>query len=269
MSRRSRRKKTTNNNLPIAIIALVVMLLCVFVYQYTKAVQRTIKTDKITNCRSDGFLPRDTVILIDATEAVSEAQFEDLSGQLEVIIHDSTIYERFTIYFLRDEPDRFQPKLTVCNPGTGENLSAATNNLRKLMKTWKESFEAPLKDSIDGLDEVTPSTSSPIMEMIKYVGLRTFARSKSPDKRLILISDMVEHTDSYSQYRNRNFNFDSLAKAPYFREMRPRLNEVTIKLLYLWRPSLSEIQGSEHVDKFWRPFVRRSVGQTNTVEYIN
>jgi hypothetical protein len=268
MSKRNRRKKT-NNNLPIAIIALVIMLLCIFVYQYTKAVQSTIKTDKVTNCRSDGFLPRDTVILIDATEAVSEAQFEDLSNQLKLIVSDSTIYERFTIYFLRDEPDRFQPKLTVCDPGTGENLSSATNNLRKLKKTWKESFEAPLKNSIDGLDEVSPSTSSPIMEMIKYVGLRTFARSNSPDKRLILVSDMVEHTDSYSQYRNRNFNFDSLAKAPYFREMRPRLNEVTIKLLYIERPSLSEIQGNDHVTKFWQPFVRRSGGQINDVTYIN
>ena len=268
MSKRSRRKKT-NNTLPIAIIGLVLVLLAVFSYQYAQMVEATIQTDSTSNCRSDGFFPRDTVILLDATEAVSQAQFEDLSNRVELVVRDSITHERFTIYFLRDEPERFQPKLVVCNPGTGANLSAATNNLRKLMKTWQVSFRAPVKGSLQGLTEVAPSTSSPIMEMLKFVGLRTFARSNSPEKRLILVSDMVEHTNSYSQYRDTKLDFKSLSKTPYFREMRPSLDEVMIDLLYIERANLAEIQGGDHVAKFWQPLVRRSGGQIKNVIYIN
>jgi hypothetical protein len=268
MSTRKRRKKA-NNTLPIIIIGLVLALLALFIYQYTKVVQGTIKTDAATNCRSDGIFPRDTVVLLDATEAVSEPQLIDLSNQLEQVVRSSIIHERFTIYFLRDDPERFQPALVICNPGTGQNLSGNTNNLKKLMATWQESFRAPIKDSLLGLAELTPSSSSPIMEMLKFVGLRSFARSTSSDKRLILVSDMVEHNESYSQYRNRNLDFESLAQTRYFREMRPRLSDVMIDILYIKRHSLNEIQSGDHIKKFWQPFVRRSGGQIRDVTYIN
>jgi hypothetical protein len=268
MRTRNRRKKT-NNSLPIIIISLLIALLVLFLIQYVKVVQGTIKTDAATNCRSDGVSPRETVILIDATEAVSTAQLEDLSNQLEQVVRSSIIHERFTIYFLRDDPDRFQPSFIVCNPGTGQNLSAATNNLKKLMTTWEESFRAPIKDSLLGLAELTPSNSSPIMEMLKFAGLRTFARSTSEDQRLILVSDMVEHNNSYSQYRNTNLDFDSLAQTRYFREMRPKLSNVVIDILYIERPSLAKIQGSEHITKFWHPLVRKAGGQIRDVTYIN
>ena len=268
MSRRSRRNKT-NNSLPIVIIGLSLALFAVLIYQYMQFVQDKIDTDPATNCRADGFFPRDTVILLDATQAVSQAQLEGISNQLESVIRESMIHERFTIYFLQDEPERFQPKLLVCNPGTGQNLSSATNNLRKLLEHYEESFKAPVKGSIDGLDGVASSKSSPIMEMLKFVGLRTFARSTSSDKRLILVSDMVENTDSYSQYLNRKLNFDELSKTPYFREMRPRLTDVFIDVLYIERSELSGIQNGDHISKFWQPFVRRSGGQINKVTYIN
>jgi hypothetical protein len=268
MRTRNRRKKT-NSSLPIIIIGLVLALLALFIFQYTKVVQGTIKTDAATNCRTDGVFPRDTVVLIDATEAVSTSQLEDLSNQLDQVVRNSIIHERFTIYFLRDDPDRFQPSLVVCNPGTGQNLSGTTNNLKKLMTTWEGSFKVPIKDSLLGLAELTPSNSSPIMEMLKFAGLRTFARSTSADQRLILISDMVEHNDSYSQYRNANLDFNSLAQTRYFREMRPRLSNVMIDILYIERSALAEIQGSDHITKFWQPLVRKSGGQIRDVTYIN
>jgi hypothetical protein len=268
MRTRNRRKKA-NNSLPTIIIGLVLVLLALFIFQYSKVVQGTIKTDAATNCRADGVSPRDTVVLIDATEAVSTAQLEDLSNQLEQVVQTSILHERFTIYFLRDDPERFQPSLVVCNPGTGQNLSGATNNLKKLMTTWEESFKAPIKNSLLGLAELTPSSSSPIMEMLKFAGLRSFARSTSPDQRLILVSDMVEHNDAYSQYRNRNLDFESLAQTRYFREMRPRLSDVVIDILYIERPALAEIQGSDHIKKFWQPLVRKSGGQIRDVTYIN
>ena len=123
--------------------------------------------------------------------------------------------------------------------------------------------------SFRDMSNIESSESSPIMEMLKFVGLRTFAKSDSPDKRLILVSDMVEHTESYSQYRNRNFDFRSLSSTPYFREMRPSLDGVYINLLYIERASLAEIQGGDHVTKFWQPFVRRSGGQIDDITYIN
>ena len=268
MSRRNRRRKTSNA-LPIAIIGLVLILLVLFGYQFTKAVQSMVETDASTNCRSDGFFSRDTVVLLDATEGLSEAQLVGLTNQLEQVVRDSLIYERFTVYVLRDDPERFQSRLVVCNPGDGQNLDPNTNNIKRLLKNWQTSFRGPVIRSLQELSEVAPANSSPIMEMLKFVSLRTFSRSAAADKRLILVSDMVEHTDSYSQYRNTNLDFEKLSQTPYFREMRPALTGVMIDLLYIERPALAQLQGSDHITKFWQPLVRRAGGQIRNINYLN
>ena len=268
MSRRSRRIKS-DNRLPLIIIGFVLVVIILFVFFYVTEAQSAIETDPTTNCRVDKIIPRETVILLDATEAVSQSQLVGLSNQLEKIVQDSIIYERFKVYFLKDDPQRFKPKFSICNPGNGIGLSPFTNNLRKLMNNWEESFRTPMISSIEGLATINSSASSPIMEMLKFVGLRTFSRSSSSEKRLVLVSDMVEHTESYSQYRDRKFDFEKLAVTSYFKEMRPHLNGVHIDLLYLQRAELTDIQRSEHITKFWKPFIKNSGGQINIGETVN
>ena len=268
MSRR-RKKGTASSAMPVAIIMFVLTLFVLFAYQYVKAMQSVVETDKSTNCRSDGFFPRDSVLLLDATEGLSEAQLLHVTNELDRVVRDSIIYERFTVYFLKDDPERFQPRLVVCNPGDGQNLDPNKHNLKRLLKTWQNSFREPLIQSLQELADVTPATSSPIMEMLKFVSLRTFSRSTAIDKRLILVSDMVEHTNSYSQYRNKDLDFEKLSKAAYFREVRPRLDGVMIDVMYIERPALEKLQTIDHITRFWGPFVREFGGQINTINRVN
>jgi hypothetical protein len=264
---RKKQKKKGSGPFPLIIITLVVGLFATLFYQYFELTQNEIKLDS-NNCRVDGLFPRDTVILLDATDALSDSQLVGVGNRMELIVREGIMHERFTIYALEDDPDRFKSSRTLCNKGDGQQKPWLLR-AKKTLRDWRVEFRDPMLNSVKGLASVTPSTSSPIMEMIKFVGLRTFALSKSSDKRLILVSDMVEHTDSYSQYRDRKLDFENLSKSPYFREMRPRLNDVMIDLLYIERPALSDIQGSDHVTKFWRPFVRRSGGKIKSVTYIN
>lgn len=267
MKKSKKNKKKNTNHLPLIGISIFALLFGTLIYQFFQLKQGMIQLDG-DNCRVDGLFPRDTVVLLDSTEALSESQQVDIKNRAEKLVRDSLLHERFTIYALQDNPDRFKPTLTLCNPGDGQEKSELIK-AKKELRMYKKEFEGPLIKSFSDMSSIVSSESSPIMEMLKFVGLRTFARSDSPDKRLILVSDMVEHTDSYSQYRNKNLDFESLSNTPYFREMRPRLDEVYIDLLYIERASLAEIQGSDHVTKFWQPFVRRSGGQINNVTYIN
>ena len=265
MSKLSRKK---NNNLgPIIAIAMAIFLFGTLIYQYLQLKQSEVKLDG-NNCRVDEFFPRDTVVLLDSTEALSEAQYEDILNHAQKLVRDSLVYERFTIYALQDNPDRFKPATTLCNPGDGQDKPEIIKS-KKALRKFENSFKKPLIESFSGLSKIESSETSPIMEMLKFVGLRTFARSTSPEKRLILVSDMVENTRSYSQYRNSNLDFAKHSQSPYFREMRPRLDNVFIDLLYIERPALAGIQGGNHISKFWQPFVRRSGGQIKSVTHIN
>jgi len=264
---KKKKKKKGSGPFPFIIITLVVGLFGTLFYQYFQLTQNEIKLDS-NNCRVDGLFPRDTVILLDATDALSDSQLVGVGNRMELIVSEAIMHERFTIYALEDDPDRFKSSRTLCNKGDGQQKPWLFR-AKKTLRDWRVEFRDPMINSVKGLASVTPSKSSPIMEMIKFVGLRTFGLSKSSDKRLILVSDMVEHNDFYSQYRNRDLDFEKLAQTRYFREMRPRLSNVMIDILYVERPTLTGIQGSDHIRKFWQPLVRQSGGQIRDVTYIN
>lgn len=267
MRKRKKSKRKNTNYLPQVGIAIFAVLFITLFYKYFQLKGEIIQLDE-NNCRVDGLFSRDTVILLDSTEPLSESQQVDISNRAHKLVRDSLVHERFTIYALKDDPGRFQPAMVICNPGDGQDKPEILK-AKKSLRIFKNEFERPMIESFKDMSNLESSESSPIMEMLKFVGLRTFERSDSRDKRLILVSDMVEHTDAYSQYRDRRLDFQNLSNTPYFREMRPRLDGVYIDLLYLERSSLSEIQGSDHITKFWQPFVRRSGGQINNVTYIN
>ena len=267
MKKSKKNKKKNNNNLSLIGISIVALLFVTLIYQYFQLKQGMVELDG-DNCRVDGLFPRETVVLLDSTEALSESQQVNITNRAEKLVRNSLLHERFTIYALQDNPDRFKPTLTLCNPGDGQEKPELLK-AKKQLRAFKKEFEEPMIQSFRDMSNIESSESSPIMEMLKFVGLRTFAKSDSPDKRLILVSDMVEHTESYSQYRNRNYDFRSLSATPYFREMRPSLDGVYINLLYIERASLAEIQGGDHVTKFWQPFARRSGGQIDDITYIN
>lgn len=263
------KKRQQDNNIALTIIVAVIFLGILLGYKVIDTRQNMVDTDRHTNCRVDKQFPRDTVILMDATEALSESQVEGVINYLEDLVTDSIKYERFTLYFLNDDPETFKPQLTVCNPGDGQALDPNTNNLKKLLKTWERSFKYPIIKSAQGLATVAPSDYSPIMEMLKFVALRTTSKSSALDKRIIIVSDMVEHTTAYSQYRNPKANFMLFKDTPYFREMRPRLNDVNVHLLYVERSRLAYVQGREHVELFWKPFIESSNGQYRSNLIIN
>tara|TARA_B110000503_G_scaffold113747_1_gene170804 strand:+ start:303 stop:1121 length:819 start_codon:yes stop_codon:yes gene_type:complete len=272
MSRtRTNKRKQSNNERMKALAMLVVCVGFVgtVLYNYFLATQNEIALDKTTLCRLDGDFPRETVILLDATESLSEAHTEAVLNRIESEIENSYLYERFSIYSLQDDPTRFQPQFVLCNPGDGKDKSYLTAAPKKIFEQWRLKFRDPILNEIKSLELQKSSESSPVMEMLKFVGLRTMARSDSSKKRIILVSDMVENTDKYSQYTNSNMDFNALKDTSYFREVRPRLNEVHVELLYIERGNLSGIQGKDHIQKFWKPFIEQSKGLLSSVTNIN
>jgi len=175
--------------------------------------------------------------------------------------------EQFTLYSLNDDLDTYQPTLIICNPGDGQESSELTANIQLLTQTWEQDFYQKIVAAVESQMIIDEADNSPIMEMFKFVGIRSMFESTAPEKRIIVISDMVEHTSSYSQY-TQSVDFQTLKDSPYFREVRPSLDNVDVEMLYIERPELAVIQRRRHIT-FWENLIDEAGGRITLVEPIN
>lgn len=268
--RRSRRRqrKSADDRKGIIVVTLALILIVAFVGLYIQLTKNFIERDSLTLCREDNFISRETALLVDATETYTDAQAILIGKQLESILNDSLVDERFTFYSLDEEINDFRPDFLVCNPGDGSDQSEYTANKRRLYDSWEENFYNRIRHSVEELIGDEPADFSPIMEMIKYVSIQTMFGSQATEKRLVVISDMLHNTPQFSHYSSQE-SFEQIKGSPYMREVAARLEGAAVEILYILRPLNSTIQNRGHIENFWRPYINASNGRIILVDPVN
>ena len=84
--------------------------------------------------------------------------------------------------------------------------------------------------------------------------------------RLILVSDMLQHTDGASHYRGLTA-FDAFRETSFYKKIRADLRFVEIDIFYVHRDTKKKIQGAIHVN-FWRNFFVDQGGVLTVVDRI-
>ena len=126
----------------------------------------------------------------------------------------------------------------MCSPGRGENVSDWTGNKHLVEERWKTSFDAPLQNLFNEALSAKEADVSPIMESIQSiavtdVGAQKF-KSKSIPRRLIVVSDLIQYVNVYSQYKPIT-PFAQFRKTPYYQNVRTDLSDIPIEFWYIRR----------------------------------
>jgi hypothetical protein len=245
----------------VGIVALVVFYFGTLLFS-------EVERDAETLCRLDRAFSRDTAVLVDATEAYSPAHTNQISTLLQNILANAQVDEKFTFYSLGDAVNLYLPSFSICNPGDGSDQGELTTEQRRLFTDWKDNFHRRILSSIEALAEKEATDQSPIMEMIQYVTNQTRFTSPEIQKRLIIVSDMIHSTPSYSHYRDSK-NFESVKNTDYQTGVQAYLTNVDVDVLYVQRPQLLAIQNRDHIESFWRPFVNSYGGRIVSVDRVN
>jgi hypothetical protein len=223
-------------------------------YWYWKARQAYVALDGVTLCPVDG--PRAiTVFLLDRTDPINAIQKEDLRNQIEAIVMDIPRYGKLEFYTVEPIEGRpLRPRYAMCNPGRGEEIDPTIANPRRVEEMWRSGYRVPLEEALDDIIEFGSASSSPIMESIQSVAVTEFGPGKRSDAtlRLVLASDLLQHTRGYSHYRGIE-DFERFRASPYYRKVRADLRGVEIELLYLQRDKQIELGARKHVT-FWEDY---------------
>ena len=222
--------------------------------------------DEKTLCPKDGEYPR-AAILIDATDKLSPSQQKEIGSRikngllkdLDKSAKESDDRDWVGVFVLNEE-NLVLPSASfaLCYPGGKDAANPLIESPREREEIMQKRFLDPLQTTLAKLVRQPPQGTSPILEMIKEV-----VNSTQP-RRLVIISDMLQHVPEYSHYKGRA-DFEAFRQTDYARSfLELSLKGVDVKVYYLMREDTRGLQTNPHVD-FWRDFFRHTGASGNTL----
>ena len=159
--------------------------------------------DPETACRMDRQDPAHTILLIDQSDPFSE---NDLAWIDELIDAEARTLPRFgrLTVVLPNSAAPFDPATlyTHCSPGSIEDANPILQNPRMIDDTWREHFYQPLTQTVAETLKTTSQPSSPLFEALYAIGDRADFQDSRKNRRLVIVSDLMQHSDGFSFYRS-------------------------------------------------------------------
>lgn len=252
----------------LAILMAAVLIAGGLAYFYMSMRASAVELDATTLCPMDG--PRGHfAVIIDATDTFLPAQSKFIAKYFEELREHVPRYAQVAVYVSGDfAGGQISPRLIICNPGDGSGVSPLTGNPKKLQRRWEAEFGRPVAAAIRESISTLPGTESPLMEIIQAVTLSAFPLQPDPASRevLIIVSDMLEHSSIMSHYRGHP-DFSSLRDSGVLGHLKPNLEDVEVRVLYVSRPGHEGSQRRDHVS-FWESYFRHYGAEVAVVERI-
>jgi len=229
-------------------------------------------TDPITGCPRSGPPDGITLILVDVSDNLTlsqrlnlENRFGDLkasqvAGRTDDDMPPIRPMERVELYVASGEPltERPKPLVAACNPGGEGDKSELTANLALVRQKWARAFAEPFTAAVSEAMNRPNSDHSYILSSVQIaVQLLRRPEFAAIPKRLILVSDLLENSDSFNFYKKLP-SLDEMLEARSYLALRTDFSGIDIDIWYLRRPT-------ENVDwasvlSLWRGLIHRQGG---------
>lgn len=197
------------------------------------------------------------VLLVDKTDPLNFTQKEAFSVILHELIEKRTPEGYLLSVFVlgEDFKETAKPLAELCNPGTGEDKSNLTANLKQLRRQYQERFLDPMLKQSDALLAAQPAKGSPIFEMLQLVGINAFRKHDvKGERRLIMMSDMLHNTPPFSMYKGP-VDYPAFSSSDYGKKAQLELRDVEVEIHYLM--NTPQLQTKRNL-KFWEDYFNKA-----------
>ena len=132
---------------------------------------------------------------------------------------------------------------------TGAEGGDLTRNSRMLEERFEDGFMKPFHAEVDSMLDAKEAASSPIMEALQALlgGMRAVSTKAGAHRRVVIVSDLLQHSDAMSFYRGHDWQ--SFKASPAFRRLAHALEGTDVILIRI--PRASARVDTAAVDDFW------------------
>ncbi|VAY87081.1 hypothetical protein MNB_ARC-1_660 [hydrothermal vent metagenome] len=249
-------KKKNGDLLGILIISVIVMLIGITMYAFVSVSSKQIPRDKKTLCRIDGKYDKQ-IILLDITGKYNLVQHKTIRQAIENQVKTLKKDEQLQLYFItNDIRSGLEPLLSVCNPGTGEDVSGIFANPKMIKQKWENKLYKPIEKLLNNFDkESLEAKSSPIFETIQLINNSMLKGAKEgTTQTMTIISDFIQHSEDYSFLRNKLQNFST---SNYKLRVKTSFDNIKVNLLFIRRNGREEYLSKKYLN-FWKDYFLKS-----------
>jgi hypothetical protein len=263
----SRQRRGNETKKAIRNIVVVLTLVSVVAFFYFRSVlsQRSLDEDA---CPSK--VDAVTVLLVDVTDQMNTPQRQDFRNQLEKLLRQIDRYEKLVVVKVDPVGDSLLvPIITRCNPGSARDVTEIDGNPAKLERQHQEQFIEPMTTAFEGLAVASGAARSPVLESVQSVALSEFQKSDldGGERRLILASDLLQHTDRVNFYEGLP-DPKAFLKSQNFQRVSTDLKGVEVELWMLQRDDSKQTQPNA-LHEFWEYIINAQGGKVTRVYRVS
>lgn len=249
-----RRKKQESNYVLWGGLILLILTIAAGLIAYFMFSQQKEQIDKTTLCPKSGATAH-TVLLIDKTDPLNFTQKQAFQVLMNNMMSEKIQQgELVSVFALgEDFKENDKPLLEICNPGDGRDKSEWTANLKRLKTQYEDRFLTPILTVGNELIDVQAAKQSPIMEQIQMVSINGFQKHNiQGQKRLIMVSDMLQNSEGFSMYKQPNAHFETFEKLHFATKVQSYLDNVRVEIIYVMNnPKLQTRRNLAFWEKFF------------------
>ena len=212
-----------------------------------------------------------TAIMIDATDRIGAISRADVLARLEEYVAASREDEMVIGFEARPVGEEIdEPLLTVCHPGDPDTASEWTQNPRRIRTRLEERFRQPLDALFRDLLSREEALTSPLMESVQSVAVSFLGREEYVDipKRLILVSDLMQHSEYLSFFR-QPVDYDAFARSHGADALGTDLRGTTVDILFVQREAHRRLRSTRGLAEFWGRWIEDQGGFVGPVVSID
>ncbi len=224
-------------------------------------------------------LDASTIFLLDYSDPITDEDMGSIKDNVNNSIKKMGEKEKLSVLFVSEKP--YEEVLLICKPplpprrcreaDSGfreENWQCDAIETYGMCKEEKEKlkrfckYEKRVDDLENKLEELSNKglSMSPLIEGLSKISKRSDFSDRIPRRQLVMFSDLLQHTDSYSFYPNRG----RFPEAEFVMEKENiKLPSVTVNV-YLIERKRPPVQYSI-VEKFWRDFFKLAGAESPTI----
>jgi len=210
--------------------------------------------DNTTGCPSDNRSPEaHTFILVDETDKLNATDLRYTEALIRTEYMNLPLHGRLTVRNILADPNAAS-EIVVCRMADRAKRGDINANDGKIKRDFQKVAGVRLDRLMDELAAAPVQDASPILESVASVMDRPDFGSMISSRRMIIISDLAQHSDLVSDY-GRGRHLSDEARDLLERDM----VGVQVRLHYIRRPSLSRVQGPAHKDSWIQQFQHMNV----------
>jgi hypothetical protein len=248
-------------------LALVTLIAAAWGMHLWATTPPPVQRDKVTLCPVEP--PKDIIVIVmDTTDRLAEASQVEAKQLLIDMIEQSPENALLDLRVIDPSQNAGRTILTLCNPGDGRGISEWKGNRDMARRVWRQRFREPLIHALEGSLQTIPSKTSPLLATFQSIALDRFtgANAEPAHKRLVIVSDMIEHGE-YTQYPPVDLRFERFKALPVYRKVHTDLKGAEVIIFYVQRILPRPIDTGAHI-KFWVDWVGDNNGWLNTERTI-